>query len=114
MSNPAGLSEVRETWRIVLKGLLAELKATYPGKNIISTENDFRVAFESLPDELHNQNADGNTAFFSRYHVQILFFVQTLDDSVGLEPTESLRTVFWTTALAAIEVRLPLHRSDSR
>jgi len=105
MSNAAGLSEVRNAWKIVLARLRTELKAVYPFEDTISTELDFRTTFETLPSELHNDNAEGNTAFFSRYHVQILFFVQTIDEAVGLESPESLRDVFWTTALAAIEVR---------
>jgi len=105
MSNSTGHNQAREAWRSLLAGLLDELKQTYPFEETISTELDFRNKFEALPEELHENIPETNTAFFSRFHVQALFFVRTVDEAVGLKSPDSLNDVFWTTAFAAIKVR---------
>jgi len=113
MSNPAGLSQVQDAWKAVLTRLLDDLKEIYPFEDTISTELDFRTTFEDLPPELHDDNPEGNTAFFSRFHVQILFFTRIIDEAVGLKSPVSLRDVFWTTALAAVEVSPTYHHLDT-
>lgn len=104
MSNSTGPNEAREAWRTLLAGLFDELKETYPFEEPISTELEFRNRFEPLPENLHDNNPETNTAFFQRFHVQILFFIRTVDEAVGLKSPQSLGDVLWTTAFAAIKV----------
>ncbi|KAK5942961.1 hypothetical protein PMZ80_003966 [Knufia obscura] len=104
MSNSLGSNEARANWSTLLAELHAELEKAYPTDNIISDEDEFRQAFEELSEELHQNPADKNYAFFARYHVQILFFVEVVDKAVGLKSPNTLNDVFWTTAFTAVKV----------
>ena len=100
----AGPNEARASWSISLQRLRNELLQVFRYEEIISSEESFRAAFESLPATKHNNDIDGNYAYFHRYHVQIRYFIRIIDEAVGLQHPNTLSDVFWTVAFAAIKV----------
>ena len=88
------------TW----SSLLSELSASEQS-SAIRNENDFHRAFEAFCSDIRERDPQRLLARFLRYHNQIIVFVGALDESTGLDVSNSLSSVFWSKAFATIMVR---------
>lgn len=104
MSPSTESSEARATWIQLVETLLEQLKTVFDFEHTLTSELEFREEFWKLPDEFNSPNVDRNWGIFLRLHGQIMYMVQTLDKSIALESPQSLSDVFWTYALAALQV----------
>lgn len=104
MSNiTIGSSAARESWIRLLNTLLHELRNIQPDANIVYNEEEFRTKFLELDEELHVRDPAVNYGIFGRYHDSVHLFARTIDDTIGLQTSPTLKELFWTVALAAIE-----------
>lgn len=104
MSNSYDSSTARESWIDCLTNLQRELSQVYPGAKTIHNEEEFRDEFQGLDAELHDDDPAINYAFFMRKHDQPQLFARSIDESIELTQTPSLKELFWTIALAAVEL----------
>ena len=85
--------------------ILSDLSISEP-YSVISSENDFHRAFGEVCAELRERDPQRLLARFLRYHDQIIPFIGALDESIGHDASNSLNSVFWSKAFAAVLVRL--------
>lgn len=112
MSASAGSNEARAKWISLIHDCLSRLRAVHQSENTISSELQFRDQFYRLPRDLNGPSAERNYSRFNRSHGQMLSIVTGLDKALQLESPESLNDVFWTHALAALQVGLTTSHRD--
>ena len=111
MSQSIGSSEARDAWVTSLTKLRRGLNEVHSEASIVPDEESFRDKFIALPEDHHIDNPSANFATFSRHHDHIHLIARSIDDAVGLRESPTLKEVFWSIALAAVEVyNRPLSR----
>ena len=88
------------TWSSVLSDLSVSEQYT-----VIQSENDFHRAFEEFCSDIRERDPQRLLARFLRHHDRIIAFIGALDESTGLDASNSLSSVFWSRAFATVLVR---------
>lgn len=109
MSNTTlGSSAARESWIRLLNALRDELRSIQPDAHVVYNEEEFRDKFLELDQDLHGRDPAVNYGVFGRHHDSVHLFARTIDDTIGLQTSPTLKELFWTVALAAIEASFSL------
>ena len=92
----------RDTW----SALLSDLQPSLTSQEIISilNESKFHKAFVELCIDVHERDPQRLLAKFLRQHDQIIVFIGALDDSIGLEESHCLNSLFWSVAFTTVQV----------
>ncbi|KAL9098948.1 MAG: hypothetical protein Q9163_005484 [Psora crenata] len=101
-------SDSASSWSSFLSDLSVSEQNT-----VIYSENNFHQAFEKVCTELRERDPQRLLARFLRHHDQIIAFIGALDESIGLEAFNSLKSVFWSKAFAAVLAALKTHKRDA-
>ncbi|KAI9663838.1 MAG: hypothetical protein M1821_007328 [Bathelium mastoideum] len=79
----------------------------------ISSEDDFHRAFLRICTEIRERDPQRLLARFLRHHDQIIAFVGALDDSTGLDSSNSLGKAFWSKAFETVLTALKTRQRDA-
>lgn len=104
MTAPAGSNLTRAVWITLIQDRLEQLHKVRPFTETVPSELAFRKEFWKLPDDLNVPSGDRNYAYFIHRHKQMESIVRGLDKALSLSSPNSLSDVFWTHALAALQV----------
>jgi hypothetical protein len=98
----SGLERPRDTWST----LLSDLQPSLTSQEIIPIPNEskFHKAFVELCTDVRERDPQRLLARFLRQHDQIIAFIGALDDSIGLEESHSLSSLFWSVAFTTVQV----------
>lgn len=108
MNASTGSNEIRAAWIALAQDRLEQLERVCSVTEIVPSEGAFRREFWRLPDDLNIPSIERNYNHFIRRHEQMESIVRALDKALELTSPDSLSDVFWTYALTALQVSLPI------
>lgn len=113
MSALTGSSQTRAAWINIIRDHLDQLQRVCPFKETLPSENEFRVEFLKLPNDLNVPSVERNYRRFIRLHDRMESIVRELDKALLLTSPESLCDVLWNHALAGLQVSLLIIHYES-